>query len=558
MTAIPPLMTDYHKTARSFAWQIPEYYNFALDDFDKWVDDRTKVALTTVSADGKSADRLTFRDLHVLSNRFANVLKELGIKRGERVFLMLPRSEEWYVAVLGMIRAGVVFMPTPNMVTGHDIEYRFGRTEAVMALTDAEGAEKIDALTGKLSSLKTKLITGTDRKGWQSFERLLDGASRRFDPYDFGGKTKSSDPMLIYFTSGTTGNPKMVRHTQAYAVAHLVTARYIQDLRSTDIIWVHADTGWAKTAYGKIFGQWIVGATVMQWRMGSRFDPKYMPEIIERYGVSVFCAPPTAYKMMIGHLDLSRYDWNDLRHALSAGEPLNPDVIRVWKNQTGVTIYDYYGQTEAIPLVANFPCMPVKEGSMGLPTPGYEVEVVDEDGNVVPPGTEGNIAVRIKPVHPPGVFNGYWRDEDSTAFIGDWYFTGDRAYRDEDGYFWFVGRADDLIKSSGYRIGPFEVESALQEHPAVLESAVIGVPDDLRGQVVKAFVVLAPEYEESEDLVKELQEHVMKVTAPYKYPRIIEFVKELPKTISGKVRRVELRQRELEKKAGGDTLAPSR
>ena len=547
MNTIPPIMTDYHETVRSFVWQIPEYYNFALHDFDKWVEDRTKIALTTVSEDGKTATRLTFRDLHILSSRFANVLKKLGIKRGDRVFLMLPRCEEWYIAVLGMIRAGVVFMPTPNMVTGHDIEYRFSRTDAVMAITDAEGAIKIDAVADNLSSLQTKVISGGQRQGWQSFEDMLKEAPRRFSPDDFGGITKSSDPMLIYFTSGTTGNPKMVRHTQAYAIAHTVTARYVQDLRSTDIIWVHADTGWAKTAYGKLFGQWILGATVMQWSMGSRFDPKYMPEIIERFGVTVLCAPPTVYRMMIGHLDLSRYDWSELRHALSAGEPLNPDVIRAWKDHTGLTIYDYYGQTETMPLVANYPSMPIKEGSMGLPTPGSDVSIVDDDGNVVADGTEGHIAVRIKPLRPPGVFDGYWRDEESTTFVGDWYFTGDRAYRDEDGYFWFVGRADDLIKSSGYRIGPFEVESALQEHPAVLESAVIGVPDDLRGQLVKAFVVLAPGYEGSEELVKELQDHVTTVTAPYKYPRIIEFMEELPKTISGKVRRVELRQRESEK-----------
>ncbi|OPL16844.1 MAG: acyl-CoA synthetase [delta proteobacterium MLS_D] len=542
-------MTDYRSTAESFTWQVPEYYNFVLDDFDRWSGDRTKIALTTVSPDGKQASRLTFRDLSVLSCQFANVLKELGIQRGDRVFLMLPRSEEWYIAVLGMIRAGVVAMPTPNMVTGHDIEYRFSRTEAVMAVTDAEGAGKIDAVADKLPWLKTKVITGENRKGWLSFDDLLEKAPRRFDPGDFGGTTKSSDPMLIYFTSGTTGNPKMVRHTQSYAIAHTVTARYIQNLRSTDIIWVHADTGWAKTAYGKLFGQWIEGATVLQWQMGGRFEPKYMPEIIERYGVSVMCAPPTAYRMLVGHLDLSKYDWSELKHALSAGEPLNPDVIRAWKEQTGLTIYDYYGQTETIPVVANFQSMPVKEGSMGVPTPGYDVEVVDDEGNVLSRGTEGNIAIRVKPFHPPGVFQGYWRDEESTPFVGDWYFTGDRAYRDEGGYFWFVGRADDLIKSSGYRIGPFEVESALQEHPAVLESAVIGVPDDLRGQLVKAFVVLAPGYEESPDLVKELQDHVMQVTAPYKYPRIIDFVKELPKTISGKVRRVELRARE--KASGG-------
>jgi acyl-coenzyme A synthetase/AMP-(fatty) acid ligase len=542
-------MMDYQKTIDGFTWEIPESYNFALDDFDKWVADKTKIALITVSEDGRSATKLTFWELSILANRFANVLKGLGIKKGDRVFLMLPRSIEWYVAVLGMIKAGVVAMPTPNLVTGHDIEYRINSAEAVMAITDKEGAAKVDAVRAKLLTLKTSVIIGAEKEGWISFDKSISEASRVFNPKDFGGKTKSSDPMLIYFTSGTTGHPKMVRHTQSYAIAHIVTARYVQDLRPTDIIWVHADTGWAKTAYGKIFGQWIVGATVLQWRMGSKYEPKYMPEIIERYGVTVFCAPPTAYRLMIGQVDLRRFDWSELRHPLSAGEPLNPEVIKEWKEITGREIYDYYGQTETIPLVANFPCFPIKAGSMGKPTPGHIVHIVDDDGNVMPPNQEGHIAVKVKPTHPPTVFEGYWKGESHFAFRGDYYFTGDRAYQDEDGYFWFVGRADDLIKSSGYRIGPFEVESALQEHPAVMESAVIGVPDDLKGQIVKAFVVLRPGYQASPELMKELQDHVKQVTAPYKYPREIEFVTDLPKTISGKIRRVELRKMEQDKTA---------
>ena len=354
--------------------------------------------------------------------------------------------------------------------------------------------------------------------------------------------------MLIYFTSGTTGNPKMVRHTQSYALAHVVTAKYIQELRPTDIIWVHADTGWAKTAYGKLFGQWIVGATVMQWKMGAKFDPSFMPGMIERYGVTAFCAPPTVYRLLIGQVDLSKYDWSELRHSLSAGEPLNPEVIKAWKDATGLSIYDYYGQTETIPLISNYPCVPIREGSMGKPTPGHEIAILDDDGNAVPANEEGHIAVKMKPVNPPGVFTGYWKDENNSSFSGDWYFTGDKAYKDDDGYFWFVGRSDDLIKSSGYRIGPFEVESALQEHPAVLENAVIGAPDELKGQIVKAFVVLNKGYEAGPALVKELQEHVKKVTAPYKYPREIEFVSDLPKTISGKIRRVELRKMEMERR----------
>jgi acetyl-CoA synthetase len=446
-----------------------------------------------------------------------------------------------------MIKAGVVAMPTPNLVTGHDIDYRINSADAVMAVTDAEGARKVDAVKDKIPGLKHRINTGALISGWESFEKLMDESPREFNPDDFGGKTKSNDPMLIYFTSGTTGNPKMVRHSQAYGLSHIVTAKYVQDLRPTDIIWVHADTGWAKTAYGKIFGQWIIGTAVMQWKMGAKFDPNYIPEIIQKFGVTVFCAPPTVYKLMIGHLDLSKYDWKELRHSLSAGEPLNAEVIKAWKEITGLNIYDYYGQTETIPLVSNYKCIPIREGSMGKPTPGHIVEIIDDDCNLLPANEEGHIGVKVKPVNPPSVFDGYWKAESSASFNGDWYFTGDKAYKDDEGYFWFVGRSDDLIKSSGYRIGPFEVESALQEHPAVMENAVIGVPDDLKGQIVKAFIVLNPEYKGSAELVKELQEYVKKVTAPYKYPRAIEFVSELPKTISGKIRRVELRKMEKEK-----------
>lgn len=535
-------MTDYKTTYDNFKWNVPEYYNFALDDFDKWTGDKTKTALVTVSEDGNRATKLSFWELSMLAGKFANVLKRTGLKRGDRVFLMLPRSEEWYIAMLGMIKAGVVAMPTPNLVTGHDIDYRINSAGAVMAVTDADGAAKVDAVREKVPGLKHRIITGQSRPGWESFEKLMDESLREFNPDDFGGRTRSTDPLLIYFTSGTTGNPKMVRHIQAYALSHIVTAKFIQDLRPTDIIWVHADTGWAKAAYGKIFGQWIVGATVMQWKMGAKFEPRYIPEIIQRFGVSVFCAPPTAYKLLIGQIDLLKYDWKELRHCLSAGEPLNPEVIKSWKEKTGLYIYDYYGQTETIPLVANYACLPIREGSMGKPTPGHIVDVLDDDCKQVPVNEEGHIAVKVKPVNPPSVFEGYWKAEPVSSFVGDWYFTGDRAYKDDDGYFWFVGRSDDLIKSSGYRIGPFEVESALQEHEAVLENAVIGVPDDMKGQVVKAFVVLRPGYKGGPELVKALQEHVKKVTAPYKYPREIEFVAELPKTTSGKTRHVELRR----------------
>ncbi|HDI10335.1 MAG TPA: acyl-CoA synthetase, partial [Euryarchaeota archaeon] len=295
---------------------------------------------------------------------------------------------------------------------------------------------------------------------------------------------------------------------------------------------------------------WQIGATVLQHNTGGRrFDPELCLRIIQDYEVTVFCAPPTAYRMLILQ-DLSKYDFSKLRHCLSAGEPLNPEVIKKWEEGTGLKIHDYYGQTETVALIANSRALKIKPGSMGKPTPGHDVRIVDDDGRELPTGEVGHIAVRIKPEKPPGIFKEYWKDEESTSkvFKGEWYFTGDKAYVDEDGYFWFVGRADDVIKSSGYRIGPFEVESALIEHPAVAEAAVIGVPDEVRGQIVKAFVVLKPGYEPSQDLVKELQEHVKRITAPYKYPREIEFVKELPKTMSGKIKRKELRKMELKRR----------
>jgi len=319
-------------------------------------------------------------------------------------------------------------------------------------------------------------------------------------------------------------------------------------LKSTDLMWTLSDTGWAKAAYGKLFGQWSLGAAVMQHDARGRFDARMTLGMIERYGVTSFCAPPTAYRMMVLE-DLRIYDFSNLRHCTGAGEPLNPEVMKQWEDGTGLQIYDGYGQTETVLLVGNFRCNEIKPGSMGKPVPGFVIDIVDDEGNKVPDGEEGQIAVKIKPVRPVGLFKEYWRDPEAmeTSFYGDWYFTGDKAYKDSDGYFWFVGRADDVIISAGYRIGPFEVESALIEHPAVAESAVVASPDELRGEIVKAFIILAPGYLPSDELVENLQSHVRSTTAPYKYPRLVEFVSELPKTVSGKIRRVELREMEFNK-----------
>jgi len=545
---VEPNVKDYDEFCKNFKWEIPEYYNFGFDTIDDWAKkEPDKVALITVSSDGESAHKLTFKELGELSSKFASVLKKYGVKKGDRVFIMLPRIPEWYIAVIGCIKLGAIFMPTPTLSTAKDIEYRINRAEAKVAVTCSEFAERVEEAEGKCPSLEYKILVDGKRDGWISYEDEMKEAKEI--SRDEVEKTKTSDPLLIYFTSGTESYPKMVLHTHSYPLAHWVTAYVVQDLKPEDTIWVIADTGWAKTAWGKLFGQWLIGATILQWNLKGRFNPETALKILERYGVTVFCAPPTAYRMMIQVKNLKSYDYSKLRHCLSAGEPLNPEVIRVWKEATGLDIYDYYGQTETVALVANMRCLPIKQGSMGKPTPGHHVAIVDDDGNELPVGEEGHIAVKLTPVRPPGLMKEYWKDEESNkkAFRGDWYYTGDKAYKDENGYLWFVGRADDVIKSSGYRIGPFEVESALQEHPAVVESAVIGVPDPVRGNIVKAFVVLAEGYEPSEELTKELQEHVKRVTAPYKYPRVIEYVKELPKTLSGKIKRAELRKRELEK-----------
>ena len=540
---LAPNMADYEEARRNFVLDVPEHFNFALDVVDRWAEDHTKMALISVDPTGEHAQKHTYWDMKVLSNRFANLLRGLGVGKGDRAFIMVPRVPEWYVAMLGMIKIGVLPMPATTLCTPHDIEYRINRAEASVAITDLENAPKVEEVVAGCPSLKhIVLVTGTKR-GWVNWDEELAKLSPHLDP---GEPTRSDDPLLIYFTSGTVGPPKMVLHTQAsYAIAHVTATKFWQDIRSTDLPWAISDTGWAKLAYGKLFGQWTQGAAILQHNARGRFDAALTLRILERYGVTTFCAPPTAYRMMVLE-DLKACDLSNLRHCTGAGEPLNPEVMKVWEDGTGLTIYDGYGQTETVLLVANYRCMPVKPGSMGKPCPGFDVAIVGDDGKELPPKEEGQVAVRVAPHRPVGLLKEYWRDPEAmeSAFQGDWYLTGDKAYVDEDGYFWFVGRADDVIISAGYRIGPFEVESALVEHPAVAESAVVASPDEVRGNIVKAFVVLAPGHVPSEELTQSLQDHVRRVTAPFKYPRAIEYVAELPKTISGKIRRVELREME--------------
>lgn len=537
-------MEDYDRTYAEFKLEVPEHFNFARDVIDKWAEEEDKLALLCVDEQGNVAKR-TFSDLKNRSSKLASVLQESGIKKGDRVFLLLSKIPQWWESVLAIIRVGAIVMPGTSQLTPKDIKYRFEASGGVAIITDEENASKVDQVAGDIPALKTKIVVG-NCDGWVNYEAALEQASADYEDI----KTKSDEPAILYFTSGTTGYPKMTVHSHAsYPMGHTTTGKFWLDLRSDDIIWNLSDTGWAKAAWSSLFGPWNMGTTIFAHNGGAKFDAKATLKMIEEYSITVLCGPPTVYRVFVLE-DLKQFNFSSLRHCVAAGEPLNPEVIEVWKGAAGTTIRDGYGQTESVLLVGNFPCMEVKFGSMGKPSPGFYVSIIDEECNEVEPGKEGDIAVRIRPDRPVGLFKEYWNDPEQTVACerGDWYVTGDRAIKDEDGYFWFVGRADDVIISSGYRIGPFEVESALVEHPAVAESAVVASPDELRGEVVKAFVILTSDYQPSNELVKELQDYVKKVTAPYKYPREIEFVETLPKTISGKIRRVELRDQERQRK----------
>lgn len=535
---------NYDELYKKFKWEVPENYNFGFDVVDKWAEDRTKLALISIDRTGKHDRYHTFFDLSKASNQFVNMLKNIGIKKGDRVLVILQSIPEWYISLIGMFKLGVVPMPGTVLLTAKDIEYRINRAEATMVITDLDHADSVESVKAKCPTLKHMMLVDGKRANWYNYDEEMNEVDANLD-MDKIEKTKSTDPMLIYFTSGTTGHPKMVLHTHSYPLGHEVTARFAQALTDKDLHWTISETGWAKAAWGKLFGQMIAGAAVIQWETPGRFDADGLLKAMAKYGVTTFCAPPTVYRLLI-QMDLSKYDLK-LRHSMSAGEPLNPEVIRVWKKAFGLEIYDFFGQTETVCVLSNYPFMKIKYGSVGKPTPGHDVRIVDDDGTELAAEEEGNIAIYIGDTRPPGLFKEYWKDEDimKEAFRGDYYYTGDRGYKDTDGYFWFVGRDDDVIKSSGYRIGPFEVESALMEHDAVAECAVVGAddPKGVRGIVVKAFIVLAKGYKPSETLTKEIQEYVKNTTAPYKYPRIVEYMDELPKTISGKILRRELRKK---------------
>ncbi|MEH6504306.1 MAG: acyl--CoA ligase [Cycloclasticus sp.] len=534
-------MANYAVTKASFKLETPEFYNFGIDVIDKRANEADKLAFITVDASGNDIKHFQFSDLSKVSNQFANGLLSLGVKKRELAFVMIPRIAEWYAVMIGSCKLGVVTMPGTNLLTAKDIEYRINRSKATLAIVTSDNADKVDAIKANCPTLEKLIVIGDAREGWYTFDQLTVNADEALDQSQME-PTKASDLMMIYFTSGTTGMPKMVPRDMAYAHAHTITGEYWMDLQEDDIHWTLSDTGWAKAAWGMLYAPWQMGAAMVLFN-GTGFDAELHLSLIEKLGVTTFCAPPTVYRVF-AQMELSQYNLSSIRHAIGAGEPLNPEVIKVWKEATGADIYDGYGQTETINIVANYPCVPVRPGSMGKPVPGVDVQIVDDNGKQVDVDAIGHIAVRITDPLQPGMFPGYWEDDEATAkcFKNGWYLTGDNGTVDADGYFWFVGRSDDIITSSGYRISPFEVESSLLEHPAVLESAAIGKPDEMRGEIVKAFIILAEGYQASDELTVEIQKFMKQHTAPYKYPREIEYVDALPKTISGKIRRVELRQ----------------
>ena len=573
---------DYNK---NLEFIIPEHFNFAYDVMDAWAEEKPDgLALLWTNDEGKEI-RTTFAQLKKETDQAASYLQSLGIGKGDPVMLILKRRYEWWIVMLALHKLSAVVIPATHMLTKHDIVYRNTRAsvKAIICVDDDYVTKQVEAAMPESPSVEV-LVTveaGGSRwqydvqdqekndthdeskgniqessqsdtqgqgpvclkKGWHSWQQEWLNAPEFIRPTV---KNENSDTMLMYFTSGTSGEPKMVAHDFLYAMGHLTTGVFWHNLHEGSLHLTVADTGWGKAVWGKFYGQWFAGATVFVFDH-EKFNADTLLRQMEKYKVTSFCAPPTIYRFMIRE-DLSRYDLSSLEYCTTAGEALNPAVFDKFYEKTGSRMMEGFGQTETTMTLGTMPWMTPKPGSMGMPNAQYDIDLVRPDGSPCEDGEKGEIVVRVGDKKPIGLFKEYYRDEELTreAWHDGIYHTGDVAWRDEDGYYWFEGRIDDVIKSSGYRIGPFEVESALMTHPAVVECAITGVPDDIRGMVVKATIVLGKEWKDKADdaLVKELQQHVKRETAPYKYPRIIEFVDELPKTISGKIRRVEIRKKD--------------
>jgi acetyl-CoA synthetase len=537
---------DYNK---HLEFIIPENFNFAYDVMDVWAEEAPeKLALLWTNDQGEER-RTTFGELKEQSDQAAAYLTSLGIGKNDPVMLILKRRYEWWIIMIALCKIGAIVIPATHMLTKHDITYRNTRAsiKAIICVDDAYVTEQIRLAMPESPTVDT-YITVTDHgkpipEGFHDWQAEWLKAPKFSRPKHVND---NEDTMLMYFTSGTSGEPKMVAHDYLYALGHLTTGVFWHNLHEGSLHLTVADTGWGKAVWGKFYGQWFAGATVFVFDH-EKFNAETLLRQIEKYKVTSFCAPPTIYRFMIRE-DLSKYNLSSLKYCTTAGEALNPAVFDKFKEKTGIQMMEGFGQTETTMTLGTFPWMKPKPGSMGIPNAQYDIDLLRADGTPCEDGEKGEIVIRVGDRKPIGLFKEYYRDPELTreAWHDGIYHTGDMAWRDEDGYYWFEGRIDDVIKSSGYRIGPFEVESALMTHPAVVECAITGVPDDIRGMVVKATIVLGKEWKEKagDALVKELQQHVKKETAPYKYPRIIEFVDELPKTISGKIRRVEIRNRD--------------
>jgi acetyl-CoA synthetase len=538
--------TSYEDFKENFKINVPERFNFAYDVLDELaVTKPDKRALVWVHEKGEQ-HTFTFADLKRLSDKAANFFLAQGIRKGDKVMLILKRHYQFWYTIMALHKIGAVTIPATHLLTKKDIEYRVNAAGIKMIVSTADGevADHIEEAKG-MPTLESKAIIG-GRDGWLDYTAGVEAASDVLDTSSFE-LPENDDIMLLYFTSGTTGMPKMVIHSYTYPLGHIPTAVHWHNVDPDGLHLTISDTGWAKSVWGKLYGQWL-GETAVFVYDHEKFIPNEILKAICDNKVTTFCAPPTMYRYFIKE-DLAKYDFSAMKYTTIAGEPLNPEVYNQFLKATGLKMMEGFGQTETTLSVANFIYVEPRPGSMGKPSPLFDVEIINDVGEPCGWGESGEVVIRTANGVAPGMFLGYYKDETLTHSV--WhdgvYHTGDVAWKDEDGYYWYVGRTDDVIKSSGYRIGPFEVESALMEHPAVLETAITGVPHPDRGQVVKATIVLAKGYEPSDALAKELQEHVKKVTAPYKYPRVIEFVSELPKTISGKIRRVELREKDREK-----------
>ncbi|MFA7164704.1 MAG: AMP-binding protein [Desulfoplanes sp.] len=539
---------SYEEFIATFHIEAPEHFNFAFDVIDaRAMANPQEPAM--IHLDDKGVRReFDYGFFATQSSRLAHSLQKKGIGKGDTVMLILYRRMEFWVAMLALHKLGAIAIPSPSLLTAHDITERVAVADVRCLIVEEGIVPTVEAARKNCPDLRLLVQVGGDTvsPGWEAYESFIAHAPDSFPrPKDAAG---GDDPLLIFFSSGTTGLPKMVEHTHTYALGHILTGLYWHDLEPGDIHLTVADTGWGKAAWGKLYGQWMAGAIVFVYDFRGKFSPKNLLQAVADNKVTSFCAPPTVYRFLIRE-DLTKFDLSALRHCTTAGELLNYSVFQAWEELVGLPIYEGYGQTETALQIATFPCMKPKPGSIGKPVPGWDIVLLDAEGTPCPAGVEGEICINIKNGKPYGLMASYLKEPEKTAdaYRHGYFHTGDKAWMDEDGYYWFMGRVDDLIKSSGYRVGPFEVESALVAHDAVVEAAVTGVPDPLRGQAVKATIVLGPGYEASDELTKELQNHVKKLTAPYKYPRVIEYVTDLPKTISGKIKRAEIRARDMAK-----------